>query len=103
MYHTRDTVNDVNSAMLRSYPVDMDTDGCSEKERLLTEYRIAGWKYSAAVMELSHMIGIGSEDDYSRLHHAAELARLRCNEARAHLRNHLDEHHCEMSDLDKAA
>ena len=70
---------------------------CSEREKLRTEYRIAGGKYSGAVMELSHTIRTGSQDDYSRLHQAAELARLSCNEARTRLQDHLDEHRCELS------
>jgi hypothetical protein len=68
---------------------------CEEKSRLTSEYRAATDLYSTAVAELSRRIGIGSVDDYWKLHEAAETARTRSNEAGDRLARHIAEHHCE--------
>ena len=76
---------------------------CGEKDTLLAEYREAMQLYSAAVAELTRRIGISSRDDYLKLHQAAELARLRSNQARTRLEGHFAQHHCGTSDSDKVA
>ena len=68
---------------------------CEEKSRLVLEYRAATQLYATAVAELSRRIGIGSLDDYRKLHDAAEAARTRSNEAGDRLARHVAEHHCE--------
>ena len=72
----------------------MNARQCDEKDRLLLEYRKVTDLYSAAVAELSRRICITSLDDYLQLHQAAERARMRSNEARDRVAQHLAEHHC---------
>jgi hypothetical protein len=72
----------------------MDIRQCDEKEILLMEYRAATQLYSSAVAELTGRIGRSSRDDYLKLHHAAEVARLRSSEARARLESHFAQHQC---------
>jgi hypothetical protein len=70
---------------------------CEKKSRLVLEYRAATELYSTAVAELSRRIGIGTLDDYRKLHEAAEAARTRSNEAHELLGRHIAEHHCDTS------
>jgi len=73
----------------------MDMSGCAEKDRLMSEYRVATAVYSNAVAELTRRIGISSCDDYRKLHETTEKARLHSNEARERLARHFADHHCE--------
>ena len=75
----------------------------TRKEILLAEYRAAMELYSTAVAELTGRIGTRSRNDYLKLHHAAEVARLRFSEARARLESHFAQHECGTSESDKVA
>jgi hypothetical protein len=75
----------------------MSPHQCAEKDPLLSEYRKTTNLYSAAVAELTRMIGVSSIDDYRQLHNAAEKARLHSIEARDRLARHYAEHHCDSS------
>jgi hypothetical protein len=81
----------------------MGTHQCDEKDKLLAEYLAAMQLYATAVAELTRRIGISSRHDYLKLHQAAEVARLRSNEARARLESHFAQHHCGTSPNDKVA
>ena len=72
----------------------MSAGQCDEKDRLVLDTAERQELYSAAVAELSRRIGITSLDDYLQLHQAAERARMRSNEARDRVAQHLAEHHC---------
>ena len=75
----------------------MSAGHCAEKDQLLLVYRLAADQYAAAVAELSRRIGTSSLDDYRILHEAAEAARIRSNEARERLEQHIAVHHCDIS------
>ena len=86
------------AGVIKAFPLfHMSGGQCDERNRLLSEYRAATERYSAAVAELTHRIGISSIDDYQKLHAAAEAALASSNEARDRVAHHLAEHHCDTS------
>lgn len=67
---------------------------CEEKARLAAEYELATGKFAAAVTELNQKIGISPRDEYERLDRAANESRVRSEQARLALEQHVAAHRC---------
>jgi hypothetical protein len=67
---------------------------CEEKKRLGSEYEIATKKFSEAVSELQEMMGISSKAQYEHLSRATDEARVRSEQARLALEQHIGAHRC---------
>ena len=67
---------------------------CEEKSRLALEYDSATSKFSEAVRELRRKIGTSPKDEYDRLERASNEARVRPEQARLALEQHVAAHHC---------
>jgi hypothetical protein len=67
---------------------------CEEKERLMSEYREATERFSAAVTHLQRKMGTSSLTDYQRLQRIADEARLKSEQARLALEGHVATHQC---------
>ena len=67
---------------------------CEVKLRLLAEYQSATEAYLAAVEELNEKIGTSTKPVYDRLLAATEHTRLRSEQARDAMLQHIREHGC---------
>jgi hypothetical protein len=67
---------------------------CEEKARLTMEYDAATSKFSAAVSELHLRMGTSPKDEYDRLERASNEARVRSEQARLGLEQHIAAHRC---------
>jgi hypothetical protein len=67
---------------------------CEEKTRLAMEYDAATSKFSEAVRELHRRIGTSPKDEYDRLERASNEARVRSEQARLALEQHIAAHRC---------
>jgi hypothetical protein len=67
---------------------------CDEKARLAAEYESATGKFAAAVKELNQRIGISPKGEYDRLDRAANEARVKSEQARLALEQHIAAHRC---------
>ncbi len=67
---------------------------CEEKTRLATEYDAATTKFSEAVRELRHRAGTSPKDEYDRLEWASNEARVKSEQARLALEQHVAAHRC---------
>jgi hypothetical protein len=67
---------------------------CEEKNRLATEYDTATSKFSEAVSELHRRMGTSPKDEYDRLERASNEARVRSEQARLALEQHVAAHCC---------
>jgi hypothetical protein len=67
---------------------------CEEKARLAAEYESATARFSAAVTELNQRIGISPREEYERLDRAANEARVKSEQARLALEQHIAAHRC---------
>lgn len=67
---------------------------CEEKNRLAMEYDAATSKFSEAVRELRRKIGTSPKDEYDRLERASHEARVRSEQARLALEQHIAAHRC---------
>ena len=67
---------------------------CEEKARLAATYESATGKFSAAVTELNQRIGICQKEEYERLDRAANESRVRSEQARLALEQHIAAHRC---------
>jgi hypothetical protein len=65
-----------------------------EKTRLLTEYKAATSAFSEAVKELHGKIGTSPKEEYQRLERIANEARVKSEQARLTLEQHIASHHC---------
>ena len=63
---------------------------CPEKARLVNEYSSTLLEFSRSLRALRNMLGEVKEEDWQY----AEQIRLRAEQARATLENHLKEHGC---------
>ena len=63
---------------------------CPEKARLVNEYSATLLEFSRSLRALRKMLGDVTEEEW----HYAEQARLRAEQARVMLENHLKEHGC---------
>jgi hypothetical protein len=67
---------------------------CEEKVRLALEYDAATSKFSEAVGELRRKMGTSPRDEYDRLERASNEARVRSEQARLALEQHIAAHRC---------
>lgn len=67
---------------------------CDEKARLAKEYKVATAKFSEAVAELQGTIGTSTKVEYERLQRVSDEGRVKSEQARLALEQHLAAHHC---------
>jgi hypothetical protein len=67
---------------------------CEEKNRLLREYEAATVAFSAAVQELRRRMGTSPREDYKRLERVSSGARMKAEQARLALEQHVASHGC---------
>jgi len=67
---------------------------CEEKTRLATEYESSTAKFSEAVTELRKKMGASAKEEYRRLDRAANEARVKSEQARLALEQHIAAHQC---------
>jgi hypothetical protein len=67
---------------------------CEEKGRLLKQYDNATLAFSNAVQELRRKIGTSPKDDYQRLERIANEARVKSEQTRLALEQHIAGHRC---------
>jgi hypothetical protein len=67
---------------------------CEEKTRLATEYEAATSAFSEAVKELHRKIGTSPREEYRRLERMSTEARVKSEQARLALEQHISTHRC---------
>jgi hypothetical protein len=67
---------------------------CDEKGRLLRQYDDATLAFSNAVQELRRGIGTSLKDEYERLERISSEARVKSEQARLALEQHIAIHRC---------
>ena len=67
---------------------------CEEKQRLGLEYEMATKRFSQAVSELQQKMGVSTKPEYERLSRIADEARVRSEQARLALEQHVGAHLC---------
>jgi hypothetical protein len=68
--------------------------GCEEKARLLGEYNVATVAFSEAVNELHRRIGTSPLEEYKRLERISGEARVKSEQTRLALEQHIAAHDC---------
>jgi hypothetical protein len=67
---------------------------CEEKARLVTEYEAATSAFCEAVTELRRKIGTSPKEEYKRLERISTEARVKSEQARLALEQHISTHRC---------
>jgi len=67
---------------------------CQEKARLASEYELTAKRYATAVTELNKNMGTSAKAEYERLTRAADEARVKSEQARLSLEQHVAAHKC---------
>ena len=67
---------------------------CEEKASLASDYEAATARFSTAVRELNQKIGVSPKEEYERLDRAANEARVKSEQARLALEQHIAVHRC---------
>ena len=67
---------------------------CEEKTRLASEYQTTSQKYADAVAQLNKKMGTSGKPEYERLTRAADEARVKSEQARLALEQHVAAHIC---------
>ena len=67
---------------------------CEEKTRLLMEYEAATSTFSEAVKELHRKIGTSPKEEYKRLERISSVARVKSEQARLAIEQHIAAHRC---------
>lgn len=67
---------------------------CEQKQRLAHEYEAATAKFAEAVGHLQRNIGTSTRPEYERLQRASDEARLKSEQARLALEQHIAAHGC---------
>ena len=67
---------------------------CDEKARLAKDYNGATARFAQAVAELQSAIGTSTKVEYERLQRASDEARVKSEQARLALEQHLAAHGC---------
>jgi hypothetical protein len=67
---------------------------CEEKAQLATEYDEATSAFSEAVKELHRNIGTSPKEEYKRLERVSTEARVKSEQARLALEQHISTHRC---------
>ena len=67
---------------------------CKEKARLAAEYETATKKFAARVGDLKQKMGTSGKAEYDRLQRVADEARVKSEQARLALEQHVAAHVC---------
>ncbi len=67
---------------------------CEEKARLVSEYEAATTRFAGSVTELQRKMGTSPKSEYDRLQRAADEARVKSEQARLALEQHVAAHRC---------
>jgi hypothetical protein len=67
---------------------------CEEKQLLGSEYEAATKNFSRTVSELQQNMGVSSKAEYERLARASDEARVKSEQARLALEQHVSAHGC---------
>jgi hypothetical protein len=67
---------------------------CEEKARLVRDYDNATLAFSNAVQELHRKIGTSPKDEYQRLERISSEARVKSEQTRLALEQHIAAHRC---------
>ena len=67
---------------------------CEEKARLAQEYDAATTRFAAAVRQYHRNIGTSTQAEYEQLKRASDEARVKSEQARLALEQHLAAHGC---------
>lgn len=67
---------------------------CEEKTRLVAEYESAAKKFAAGVTELQRKMGTSPKADFDRLTRASDDVRIKSEQARLALEQHIAVHGC---------
>jgi hypothetical protein len=67
---------------------------CEEKARLTQEYEAATAKFAEAVGQLQRNLGTSTRPEYERLQRVSNEARVKSEQARLSLEQHLAAHGC---------
>jgi hypothetical protein len=67
---------------------------CEEKARMVRDYDNATLAFSNAVQEMHRKIGTSPRDEYQRLERISHEARVRSEQARLALEQHIATHRC---------
>jgi hypothetical protein len=67
---------------------------CEEKARLAQEYEAATTQFAEAVRQYHRNIGTSTQAEYGRLQRASDEARVKSEQARLALEQHLAAHDC---------
>jgi hypothetical protein len=67
---------------------------CEEKTRLAMEYKAATFSFSEAVKELHRKIGTSPKEEYERLERISNEARVKSEQTRLALEQHIAAHRC---------
>ena len=67
---------------------------CEEKSRLATEYESSTAKFSEAVTDLRKKMGTSAKEEYQRVDRAANETRVKSEQARLALEQHIAAHRC---------
>jgi ATP-dependent helicase YprA (DUF1998 family) len=70
------------------------TSDCDEKTRLAQQYELATSQFSEAVKKLSQKMGTSSKEEYARLDRVANESRVKSEQARLALEQHIASHRC---------
>jgi hypothetical protein len=68
--------------------------GCEDKAGLVREYNVATAAFSEAVNELHRRIGTSPIEEYKRLERISSAARVKSEQARLALEQHIAVHRC---------
>jgi hypothetical protein len=67
---------------------------CEEKDRLTSEYEGATTTFAQSVQELQRKTGTSPKPEYERLHRVTEEWRVKSEQARLALEQHIAAHGC---------
>jgi hypothetical protein len=73
---------------------DIEHSACVEKSRLLYRYDAFLAEYSRTVSFLYKRVGVLRKEDYQEISTFTDEARVRCEEARLALEDHIRDHGC---------
>lgn len=69
---------------------------CEEKKRLAAEYEATTARFAESVRELNRKMGTSPKSEYDRLQRASDEARIKSEQARLALEQHVADHGCSI-------
>ena len=67
---------------------------CEEKSRLVLAYEATTKNFAASITELQQKMGTSSKDEYERLRRIVDETRVKSEQSRLALEQHIAEHGC---------